>query len=71
MKQIFDETEAETLAGPSADLLKYIKEGGPESVKNLISLDTPSESLLSYGHKYAIIDLAKEIEDEGLKGVCV
>ena len=46
VKQIFDETGAQTLAGLSEDLLKYVKDGGPESVQNLISLDTPSEELL-------------------------
>ena len=42
IKQIFKETEAETLAGSCSDILKYIKDGGPQSVKNLICLDNPS-----------------------------
>ena len=63
IKQIFDETEAETLAGPSQDLLKYIKDGGPESVKNFVCLDRPSEELMIKAEKYKIIDFTKEMED--------
>ncbi len=55
IQAILLETEAEVLAGPSADLLNCAQ-AGLARVKTLLCLDSPTSSLLSFRHKFKIVD---------------